>query len=33
MKVDLIDLKARYKEEKNEIDKCISKVLKKGVLF
>ena len=33
MKVDLIDLKARYKEEKNEIDKCISKVLKKGSLI
>lgn len=33
MKVDLIDLKARYKEEKEEIDSCIRKILKKGNLI
>jgi dTDP-4-amino-4,6-dideoxygalactose transaminase len=33
MKVDLIDLVARYKDEKKEINNCINKVLKKGHLI
>lgn len=33
MRVDLIDLKARYKEEKKEIDNSINNVLKKGNLI
>ena len=32
MKVDLIDLVSRYKDEKKEINNCINKVLKKGHL-
>lgn len=33
MKVDLIDLVSRYKDEKKEINKCINNVLKKGHLI
>ena len=32
MKIELIDLKKRFQEEKTEIMKCIKKVLKKGNL-
>ena len=33
MKIELIDLKKRFQEEKTEIMKCINKVLKKGNLI
>ena len=30
MKIEVIDLKKRYQEEKHEMLKCINRVLKKG---
>ena len=32
MKIEFVDLKARYADEKIELDRCIHKVLKKGNL-